>query len=294
MKISVDNQVIRLLEADPGKVLNTPLENGFLNFSWPSILEYLGLGGILGRLPPFDERNALFVATVHALCEVNNPEDLFYVYDSLFTETIKQIKSLKEIDAAFLLEKIGERKEIKNILTPALAEKEKRLRENGPEAMHDLILYLAWDRMCVRMGVLFDHPSKNETFLQNLKHLKWCLLESFLHIAGQGRTNPSFYRLIEALFYYQMREERMQTHQDADWELLTQSFQALKNPNELVDYFYIDHAIASSSVCHLTLDPPEIVQSRLDLANYMISQLKAEIPTWNYSLSESHIIHLSG
>lgn len=308
MKISVDNQIVKFFSADAEKVLKSPLgvdgEN-YLSFSWPSLLEYLELGGVLSRLPPFDKSQILFTATVAALCEVENPEDLFYIYDSLFTEMLKQIKALPEIDPDFLLQKIEEKKnklsfwEMEKILAPALAVQEKALKENTAQAMHDLILYLAWDRMCICMGRLFDHQSSHPLFLQNLKKLKWCLIESYQHIASQGRTCPSFYRLIEALFYYQMREEHLQLHPESGWELLTQSFPALKNPNELIDFFYIDHAVVSDSqekegeFCHLTLDPPEMVQCRLALANYMINQLKEEIPQWKYNLRPGNIIHVT-
>ncbi len=308
MRISVDNQIVRLFSVDADTVLRSPLGSGegsHLSLSWPSLLEYLELGQLLMRLPPFDKTQILFTATVSALCEVGNPEDLFYIYDSLFAETLKQIKSLPEVDAPFLLQKIEEKKEklsfweMKQVLSTALATPEQALRENTPHAIHDLVLYLAWDRMCVSMAHLFDYQSAEPRFLDNLKRLKWCLIESYHHIASQGRTSPSFYRLIEALFYYQMREELLPLHPEADWELLTQSFPALKGPNELADCFYIDHAITPASQpetgpsCHLTLDPPELVQSRLALAHYMIDHLREEFPQWGYVLRPGNIIHLA-
>ncbi len=309
MKISVDNQVVKLFSADADKVLKSPLgtgEDSYLSFGWPSLLEYLGLGQLLSRLPPFDKTEIFFTASVAALCEVDNPEDLFYIYDSLFTEMIKQVKSLPEIDPAFLLGKIEEKKEklsfweMEKILSPALVAQEKVLRDNAPHAMHDLVLYLAWERMCICMSRLFDHQLIDPKFIQNLKRLKWCLIESYQHIASQGRTSPSFYRLIEALFYYQMREEHLNLHPEGDWELLTRSFPSLKGPDELIDCFYIDHAVVPESktveetFCHLTLDSPDIVESRLALAQYMINRLKEEIPQWNYALRPGNIIHLSG
>jgi len=308
VKISVDNQVVRLFSQDAEKILESPLgavEDGLLNLDWPSLFEYLELGRVFSQLTFFDPSQILFTATISALCEVNNPEDLFYIYDSLFTKIIEQVKSLPEVDANFLLQKLEEKKtklsfwEMEKILSPALAIQERALRESKIEAMHDLVLYLSWDRMCVYMARIFDHPSNHPLFLDNLKKLKWCLIESYQHIASQGRTSPSFYRLIEALFYYQMREEHLHLHPEADWELLTQSFPILKNQNELIDIFYIDHAIAPASnveegsFCHLTIDPPELVQSRLALAHYMIEKLKEEIPQWNYALRPMNIIHLS-
>jgi hypothetical protein len=308
MKISVDNQIVRLFFHDTEKVLDSPLssdESGHLNLDWPSLFEYLELGQVLSRLPSFDKSQVLFTACISALTEVDNPEDLFYIYDSLFTKMIEQVKSLPEVDASFLLQKMEEKKnklsfwEMEKILSPALTAQEKVLKETPLEAMHDLVLYLAWDRMCICMARIFDYPSTHPKFLDNLKKLKWCLIESFQHIASQGRTTPSFYRLIEALFYYLMREEHLSLHPEADWELLTKSFPVLKDSNELVDVFYIDHALVPESAmqegsfCHLTVDPPEVVQSRLALANYMIERLKQEIPQWNYALRPGNIIHLS-
>jgi hypothetical protein len=304
MKISIDNQVVRLLAVDADKVKSRGLETGELTFSWPSFLEYLELGQIMSQLPTFDHTSILFTAAVSALCEVDNPEDLFYIYDSLFTETIKQVKSLPEIDARFLLKKIDEKRnklsfwEMEKILSPALAAKEKALRDHPLDTMHDLVLYLSWDRMCVCMARLFDYQCSDPRYIQNMKKLKWCLVESYQHIATQGKTSPSFYRMIESLFYYQVREEHLQLHPEADWELLTKSFPVLKDPNELVDCFYIDHAVVPESqadeslFCHLTLDPPEIVQDRLALAQYMVSRLKEEIPQWKFTLRPGNIIHL--
>lgn len=307
MKISVDNQIVRLFSTDADKILDNAFrkqEGSRMGFTWPSLLEYLGLGDLFSRLPSFSEKNPLFIATVSALCEVENQEDLFYVYDSIFTEMLKQVKSLPEADAAFLLEKIKEKKEklsffeMEEVLSPAIAAKELALRETASQAMHDLVLYLAWDRMCVAMARLFDYQSADPKFLRNLKGLKWCLAESYLHISGQGRIKPSFFRLVEAFFYYQMREEHLQLHTESDWELLSQSFAALKKPDELVDVFYIDQELALESQrglkagCHLTADSPEIVHCRLALAHYTISHLKKEVPQWNYALFSSHIIHL--
>lgn len=306
MKISVDNQIVKWFSGDIDRLSRTPLsEGGHLTFSWPSLLEYLGLGKILSRFPSFDKDHPLFKASVSALSEVENPEDLFYIYDSLFTEMLKQVKSLPEVDRDFLLRKIGEKKEklsfweMEKVLSPALSIKERAFEENGPHAMHDLILYLAWDRMCVSMSRLFDFQSNDPIFLQNLRKLKWCLIESYQHIASQGRTSPSFYRLMEALFYYQMREEHLQLHAEHDWILLTKSFAALKNQNELVDCFYIDHSIGGGvekqeqALCHLTLDDPEIVECRLALASYMLNHLKKEFPQCNYTLNTGKIIHLT-
>jgi hypothetical protein len=307
MKISIDNQVVQLLVNDQEGFLKNSLKEqkeGILSFSWPSLLAYLGCGDVLTRFSSFDRESPLFTATVSALCEVNNQDDLFYVYDSLFTEMLKQVKSWPEIDAAFLLKKIEEKKkalpffDMGETLFLTLTSHEKALRDDTHRAMHDLVLYLAWDRMCVCMSRLFDYQTDHPMFLRNLKGLKWCLAESYQHILSQGRSRPSFFRLVEALFYYQMREEHLQHHTESEWALLSQSFPVLKKPDELVDFFYIDHAIVpdvdqqSGAICHFTLDLPEVVQSRLELARYMMSHLEKEMPQWKCALTSSRIVHL--
>lgn len=302
MKVSVDHRIVRMLSQEGGKGLGSKLgDHGYLSFNWASLLEYLDLGQLFSQVPPFDS-TPIYTATISALCEVENLEDLFYIYDSLFTAMIKQIKSLPEMDALFLLQKIEEKKkspsflQVEKILIPALAIHERMLRDRTSHAMHDLVLYLAWDRMCICMARIFDYRSNHPIFIENVKRLKWCLIESYNHITSDGKTSPSFYRLTEALFYYQMREEH--THPKAEWELLTKSFPALKDPNELHDFFYIDEAIRPASKteeeshCHMTVDPPEMVQSRFDLAQYIIGRLKEEIPQWNYRLYPSGIVHL--
>lgn len=300
MKVSFDNQVVRLFADEADMVLSSPLgstENSSLSFGWPTFLEYLELGDLFSTFPSFDESQPLFVATVSALCEVDNPEDLFYIYDSLFTTILKQIKNLPEIDPIFLLERIEEKKnrlsfwELEKYLSPALASHELALRNNAADAMHDLVLYLAWDRMCIAMARLFDYPSSDVKYLSNLKRLRWCLIESYQHISAQGKTTPSFYRLMEALFYYQMRVEHLPMHTESEWELLQKSFPVLKNQNELVDVFYIDQG-KESLLNHLTLDTPEVVQARLDLATYMIGKISEEVPQWSFSLRQCNIIHL--
>ena len=108
MNLRVDNQVIRLFTTDGERVKNTVLELGLENqigFDWPALLEYLELGDLFTRFPVFDETSVLFKATISALSELDSPDDLFYIYDSLFTEMLKCVKNLEEVDPLFLLEK---------------------------------------------------------------------------------------------------------------------------------------------------------------------------------------------
>lgn len=304
VKLSVDNQIVRLFSSDVDKVLSCPIwrENISFHFTHPTFLEYLELGDILAKVTPFDETGALFQATITALCEVDNPEDLFYIYDSLFAEMLNRIKALEQIEPNFLMKRIREKKEslsfwsMEKILSLAMAEKEKEFKENTYHVMHDLTLYLAWDRMCIAMSRLFDYQSQNPIFLNNLRKLKWCLMESYQHIRAQGKTRPSFYRMMEALIYYQMREEHLELHKEGDWELLSQSFTLLKHPNEWADCFYSDCVLVADleevSFCHLTTESSEMVERRLALTHYMIDHLKDEAPKWKWTLPSHDIRYL--
>lgn len=228
---------------------------------WPSFLKYLGLGSIFSNLPPFDQTQPLFVACVSTMHANTEKEVLFYMYDRLFAEVLTQIKNLPEINAPFLLQAIEQKRktpsflEAEKVPSALLTAYETAFKEKSADTIHDLVLYLAWDRMCVWMGSLFNFQSANPKFIQGISHLKECLIESYHHIAQQGKTSPGTYRLIEALIFYQMREENLQKHSAEDWALLNQSFRLLKNQDELVED---------------PLDSPEDVQSYLALAQLLI------------------------
>lgn len=306
MKMVVDNQIVRLLVSRDRKTLENPLisnSDNHLSFRWPSLLEYLGLGSIFSKLPEFDQSQPLFVACVSALCTHENSEDLFHVYDRLFAEVLNQINALPEIKASYLLEAINEKQQIEmnGLLSPALANYETLLTENASHTMHDLILYLAWDRMCVCMARLFDYQSTDPKFLRGISVFRDCLIESFLHITQQGKTAPGIWRMLEAFLFYQMREENLEKLSAAEWTMFSQSFQLLKAQEELVDFFYIDDAIVlekegkveeQNSVCYVTLDSFERVDARISLAQHMIGKLISEVSNWGYVLRPKKIVYL--
>jgi hypothetical protein len=229
------------------------------------------------------------------------------VYDRLFIENLNQIKDLPQINASFLLRIIKEQREKrsfllrKNKLSPSLSAYEAALTKEPAHTMHDLILYLAWDRMCVCMAHLFNHQSLDQTFIKGIEILKECLIESYQHIKQQGRTSPGIFRMLEALFFYQMREENIQKHSESEWTILSQSFLVLKAQNELLDFFYIDDAIVSKNLpekdndtsTYLTLDSADMINSRLYLAQNMIAKLKTEIPHWDYVLQPRKVFFLN-
>lgn len=288
MKLFADNQIIEMLARHPDEALKIPLladSGNNLNFFWPSLLECLDLGSIFKGLPPFALEEPLYKAFLAALWVNQEKEALFYLYDSLFAECLTQIKGLPQINVTFLLHAIRQQKQ------PALATYEAALLENPSDTLHDLILYLAWDRMCVSVSRLFDYQTSDPAFIHSLEVLKECLIESYLHITQNGRTIPSLYRLIEALFFYEMREENLHKHPAEAWALLSQNFQILKAQDELADYYYIDGAGMPLSG-YLTLDSPDKVNLRQALARHFMEKLKVEVPEWHYELPTIKIIYI--
>lgn len=295
MKLVVDNQIVKMFLDDAAQIMkNSFISNvdNSITLRWPSLLEYLDQGSLLANLPVFDQTNPLFQACIATLCVSEEKEVLFHIYDHLFVENLNQIKSLPQINAEFLLEAIQEKRR-DTVLSPALESYETSLRENSSHTMHDLILYLAWDRMCVWMARLFDYQSTDPKFIKGITILKECLIESYQHIAQQGRTSPGIYRMLESLVFYEMREENLQNHTEAEWTLLSQSFQSMKVQDELIDFFYIDEEVTpvkqTKEICYLTSDSPKRVNSRLLLAQFMLDKLKTKVPEWSYVLHPSKI-----
>lgn len=262
--------------ADIQTVKNSAQISSSILLRWPTLLAYLDLESLYTQLPTLN-----FQACLEVLKDgdENQAIDLF---DRLFAENITLIKGLPEIDPSFLLEAIVKKQSDKRFLF-SLKAYEERFRENTPYLMHDLILYLSWERMCITVSCLFDMQVEDLNFLRNLKVIKECLKESYLHIVKDGKTHPSLYRLLEALFYYHMREENLQGHTDEEWAILNQSFPVLKDQNTLADVFYIDDM---EDVSYITLDSPDIVNARLAFADCM---LKKELP--DLRLSPKRIIY---
>lgn len=302
MKIIVDNKIVKMFVSDPEKIATHPLisdpENQ-LGFRWPMLLEFLGLGSLFSDIPAFDENTPIFQAAVATLCDSEEQEVLFYVYDQIFTENLHQIKALRQMHPSFLLEAIREKQEsffsleTGRVIFPALEEYKSALLEKPSDTMHDLVLYLAWDRMCVCMARVFQYPSTNAKFIHGIGVLKACLLESYQHIREQGRTLPGIYRMLEAFFFYQMREENLQNHTDAEWKMLTQSFSVLKMEEDLADFSYIDDAVGieMEAECYLTLEVFDKVDLRLIWAQHMISRLNSEVPGFECVLNPKKIYY---
>ncbi len=302
MKLIIDNQIIKLIKAEMFKTPDNLFteQNNQVTLRWPSLLEYLDLGSIFSQLPEFNQTNPLFQATVTTLHSYVDQDTIFNIYDRLFAENLTLIKVLPQLQSVALLQAIEHQPklanlEIENALSFSLKHYKTALTLNNRNAMHDLILYLGWDRMCAWISRLFDYQSQDTNFVKGLKILKECLIESFLHISHQDQTPPSFYCLLEALVFYYMREECLQKHSSDEWIILSQSFQLIKQKDELADFFYIDDGIVKKSKTpseslYLTLESSDKVNARITLAELILGKIKSDFPAWNYEFQQNKII----
>lgn len=277
-----------------------------ITLGWSSLLEYLNLDNLLDSFPTFDHQNELFALIIYLLPLESERELLIRSYDQVFVECLTYIKALPQIDPTFLLNQIQQKQKSLSqadiLFIQSFAQYEKRLLEHPAHFMHDLILFLAWDRVCVNLAIIFEHVSHIDV-LKGLDILKECLLESFQHITAHGRTTPGFFRLVEALYAYEMREENLQIHTEDEWTILCQSASALKSRNILGDVWYIDAAIVDdeklkkmqqqkTAIRVFTLDFADKLKACLSLVDYMINKLKGKTLEWRYSLAPVEVICL--
>lgn len=281
MKSFVDNKVLQAIEEK--EVL---IEDGIL-FGWPSLLEYLGLSNLFDNLPPFDQSN-LYSQIMSALDSELPIEQITSLYDQLFAELLTQIQDLPETQPGFLQEAI--QKKPSKVFSEPLAQYESAFKEYPEEVLHDFILYLGWDRVCVACAILFEQSSSTPKIRRSLDVLKSCLVESFQHITEDGKTVPGFFRLMEAFYAYQMREDNLQSHTDVEWQILCQGAKALKAREVLPDVYTIDAAIISSGqMAHelkvYTARSEEQVNFGRSLAMHMMKSIKKEFSEWRYTLA---------
>jgi hypothetical protein len=313
MKVFIDNKLLRKLSDSHSKkeeiaFIESCVAAGILKddqqmqvaFGWPSLLEYLDLGSIFETVPKFNIQNKLFALIISNLALDAEKEILIRLYDQIFVECLTEVKALDQIHPTFLLNQIKKKRQSHSvgIFALSLDHYERLLIENPYNTIHDLILYLAWDRVCINLAILFEQPELN--IRKGLDVFKECALESFLHIAGQGRTIPSFFRLMEAIYAFKMRQDNLQSHTESEWLTLCQSSRALKDRNVLPDVYYIDAAlidVKSNTDRDLakvfTMDSTEKVKAALSLADYMIEKFKMEVPGWHYALGPVEISFVS-
>lgn len=319
MKTFFDHQILRIVKNDKKSgvaktICAVAREKGILiadkplqvDLDWTSLLEVLDCGSLLESFPKFDENAPLFNILSEVLAKGMKKDLVIQLFDRVFAECLTQVKALPEINATLLLQQIEKRQKdleaCKISFTSSLEKWKIYLTDKPKEAMHDLILYLGFDRVCAYLAAIFEHTFGDEKAQVGLNTLKECLLESFQHITDQGRTAPGFFRMCETLYAYEMREEHLQGHTDAEWLILCQGIHALRSRDALSDLPHIDEALQNTeeldspekgkALHFVTSDPVEVVQAQFALANYMIEKIKRRDPTWKYHLSPVNVIFI--
>jgi hypothetical protein len=271
--------------------------------SWPTLLEYLDLGSLLAKFPPFDKNNGLFAFLMSPQAEEAESELLVQVYDQIFVECLTDVKGLPQVDQSFLLDQIQKKRLLASSqpFLGSLEFYEKLLIENPYHTMHDLILYLAWDRVCVYIATAFESIPANPKAGKVLTLLRDCLVESFQHITQQGRTRPGFFRVVEALYALNMRPDRMQEHDEAQWLLLSKGSVALQPRERLADTAYVDTTVIAKQLVEsgdenpmhvFTMVPAATIEAGLDLARATMARLGSDVPGWQYTLGPVEVVCL--
>ncbi|MBS0628399.1 MAG: hypothetical protein JSS09_09335 [Verrucomicrobia bacterium] len=298
MKAFIDHQLLKninekhFIESCRNKIIISSDEQIEVLLDWFSLLEYIDLGSLLTTFPNFDEKNIIFTCLTSS---ANLSKDVVIrLFDQIFIQCLTQVKDLPEINPSFLLQKIKQ-KQRTPLFFSSLNRYEELLTKDPSHTIHDLILYLAFDRVCVCIAFLFEQISSQ---VDRLETLKECLIESFQHIKQDGKTSPGFFRFIEALYAYLMREEKLQSYLDSEWNILCQISTALQPREALLDLFYIDSAIIKNqeeeknTVKAFTLESKNSVTSKINFSLYMIKKLQLEVPGWNYIFSPSEIYYI--
>lgn len=252
-----------------------------LDVRWSSFLHFLGLDHLFFQAPLIDANHMIFKATLDVLSAHKERSELEYVFDSLFAECLRIVKSLKEIDPAFLLQKIDERRsslpvQLSAKIAPVLDHYSMLLKDKPYHTMHNLVLLLAWDRMCVLMKGLFDHQSSSKVFACGINVLKECLIESYIHISTQVGCKISLYRLVEALLYYFIREENINSHTDHEWKVFSHGVSILRDEDLFIsNNFYIDDLFAQNELSdiYLSSELTEIVSNKISLAVCLLKKI---------------------
>ena len=282
MPFLLDHKTIRYLKDHPELThhhFSEKKETFLLN--WSSFWGSLEKEELIQEFSFCERGDALFQATITSLLEIQEESDLFYLYDSLFSSCLQKVYSLPWLQlGSFIQEIVDQKKKKKGTWEENLLESyEKAFRTEGPSKIHDFILSFAWDRFCLLSATLFDFPSQERRFLKNLAKFRDCLIDSYHHIRDQRKSSPSFFRLVNALFYYEVREERIDLHQPQEWEILTQSFPLLLSDDEISSCSYIDFFMQEGKgekVQILTVDSLEVVQRKKALSSLFLQKIGIE------------------
>jgi hypothetical protein len=309
----IDGKCIQRLkeELDFEKFINackkaSILEKGqqmHFNLDWPAFLGSIDLGSIFESFPKFDHTNKLFALLISNLVLESRNDLIIRLYDQVFVECLTEVKALPQMNPAYLIGKILEKRqsltsESSNILAEPLERYEILFERNPSSIMHDLVLYLAWDRVCVRLAIIFEYNFPDQKIPKGMQVLKECLKESFQHITGQGKTRPSFFRLAEAMYAFYMREENLKSHTESEWLVLCQGAKVLTFREDLADVCYVDAAIKNlhgknsevEPLHFFTMDSIEKVNARLTLSRFILEKFKQDESEWHYVFSSSEIV----
>lgn len=306
MKSFIDNRVMQkvelsgseniLIEASVEAGISIGDEQILISFGWTSLLKYLGMESLFEKFPEFNEQNELFAFIVSAIAKDGEEELLIRLYEQVFVECLTYVKAVEQIHPSFIISEIQRKRSLgkSELFSCSLDKYESLFVEKPYETIHDLTLYLAWDRVCVNLTKVFECVFPDLRQREGLRIIKECLVESFHHITAHGRTKPSFFRLIEALYAYQMREENLQTHTDEEWLILCQGLGALRSRGDLIDVFYIDATFGDDLEPKrvFTLDLVDEVKACLSLGQYMVEKLKREVSSWQYDFCPMEIVCL--
>lgn len=309
MKLLIDRSIVHRVKEEQltnnpfARLLGSHLSEGSdLILGWPSLLEFLDCGDLAKSFPAFTAADPLYQEVVAAVESKTHAEYLEHLFDQVFVKCLNWVRSKPEIHPTFLANAIRERSgsAVSKVFSKSIEHYEKLFLDHPYQAIHDLTLYLAWDRVCVDLAIIFEYDSVSEHVAEGLALLRECLIESFQHITAQKKTVPGFFRMVEALYAYQMRQERLQTYSDADWQTLCESSQSLRPRDQFVDIPYIDGALFDSSSAHLPLSAKALTTNSWDrvsksiaLARYMIGVLKSEDVDWHQDLQAIEVICLA-
>jgi hypothetical protein len=315
MKVFIDNKLIRTMSAPETSLEKASSLASFVHengqraqivFGWPSFLEYMDLGFLFKTFSLFNDENPLFNFILSSLAAGADKDLLIYLYDQTFVECLTRVKAIPQIDQTFLLNQIEKKRysssfsNTQEFFSSSLDHYELLLKQDPYNTLHDLTLYLAWDRVCVNLAIVFERASSDPSSSHGLEVLKECVLESFQHITKQGKTAPGLFRLIETLYAYKMREEKLQLYSESEWAILCQSSAALRPREDMVDVFYIDAAVIDQELNDkekdllrvLTMESADIIHASLSLAHYTLDHLKLESAEWQYSIHPVEVICL--
>jgi hypothetical protein len=250
--------------------------------NWPYLFKALSIGPLFEEFPLVDEKDSLFSCIVSSLETGEDKEFLIQLYDQVFVECLTLVQTMPEVDPFYLLSKIKEKRQSDELLSY-----QERLEKEPYLARHDLVLYLAWDRVCVYLAVLFERSYRQKAALEGLQVLKDCLVESFLHINSLGKTKPGFFRMAEALFAYYLREELIDTHSEEEWDVFCKSTSILRPRDQWIDVPYVDECIMTTRQepgSYESQDSLDVIELSQKFAKCMIEKLQKEYPEWNCQL----------